>query len=296
MEVLLRNFEVWLNKRYRLNTIRGIINDTQRFIHWCETENIKAIKTTYNELLSYVQHSTDKGNRKQTINQKINSIKHYFNYLIEINQRQENPTLELRIRNQSHKAPYDIIKYEELESLYNHYPAKGITGKRNKSIIGLMVYQGLNSAELQALELKDLKIDQGKIYIPATSRSNDRTLKLDAQQLVQLQNYILQIRPVLIAMNERSTDKLFFSAGTSTKLSNSFTRMLRIIKVINPAIKDQRQIRASVIAHWYKLHNTRQVQHMVGHRYVSSTERYRTDKLESLQEQLEKLHPIQQVE
>jgi len=32
---------------------------------------------------------------------------------------------------------------------------------------------------------------------------------------------------------------------------------------------------------------------MAGHRYVSSTERYRGDKLESLQEQLEKLHPIQ---
>ena len=69
--------------------------------------------------------------------------------------------------------------------------------------------------------------------------------------------------------------------------------MLQQVRSVNPKIKDLKQIRASVIAHWYKIHNTRQVQYMAGHRYVSSTERYRVDKLESLQEQLEKIHPIQ---
>ena len=208
-------------------------------------------------------------------------------------QREENPALELRIKNQMYKVVYDSIKYEDLESLYKSYPAKGIVGKRNKSVIGLMVYQGVNTCELHALELKDLKLEEGKIYIPSTNRSNDRILKLEAHQIVQLQNYLLQIRPVLVMMNEHTSDKLFFTTGGSNRLSNSFTKMMRIIKVINPNIKDLKQIRASVIAHWYKLHNTRQVQYMAGHRYVSSTEKYRTDKLESLQEQLEKIHPIQ---
>lgn len=290
---LLRDFETWLNKRYRLNTIRGMIGETVNFINWCATENIQATKTTYNELLSFVAYCTSNGNKKHTVNQKITSLKQFYNYLIEIKQREENPAAELRIRNQCYKIPYDIIKYENLENLYNSYPAKGITGKRNKSILGLMIYQGVNTCELQALELNDLKLQEGKIYIPSTNRSNDRILKLHAHQIVQLQNYVVQIRPVLIVMNERSTDKLFFSAGSSSKLSNSFTKMLHIIKLINPNIKDQKQIRASVIAYWYKLYNTRQVQYMAGHRYVSSTERYRTDKLENLQEQLERMHPIQ---
>lgn len=291
--LLLKDFEVWLNKRYRMNTVRGIINSTENFIDWCESENIQVEKTTYNELLSFVNHCTAIGNKKRTINQKISTFKQFFNYLIEIKKREENPALELRIKNQMHKVVYDIIKYEDLESLYKSYPAKGITGKRNKSVIGLMVYQGVNTCELQALEIKDLKLEEGKIYVPGTGRSNDRTLKLEAHQIVQLQNYLLQVRPALVMMNDHTTDKLFFTTGGSDRLSNSFTKMSHIIKVINPSIKDLRQIRASVIAYWYKSHNTRQVQYMAGHRYVSSTEKYRTDKLESLQEQLEKIHPIQ---
>lgn len=292
MSTLLNDFQAWLNRRYKLSSVRGILSDTAVFIDWCEEENIDPEKTTYKELLDFIGHCTAKGNAKGTMNQKITSLKQFFNYQIATKKRGENPALELRIKNQTRSVPLDLIKYEELEKLYRDYPAQGVAGKRNKSVIGLMVYQGLNAAELQALEVKDLKLEEGKIYIPGTGRSNDRILKLEAHQIVQLQNYLLQIRPVLMMLNERKTDKLFMSVGTGPRLGNSFVRMLNTIRMINPGIKDQRQIRASVIAHWYKLHNTRQVQYMAGHRYVSSTERYRTDKLESLQEQLEKLHPL----
>lgn len=293
MEILLKGFETWLNKRYRMNSVRGIMNVTELFINWCETENLQAQKTTYNELLDYVKHCTANGNIKRTINQKIGILKHFFNYIIEIKEREDNPALEIRVKNQMHKVVTDAIKREELEYIYKAYPAKGIAGKRNKSVIGLMVYQGLNTSELQALEIKDLKLQEGKIYIPSTNRSNDRIVKLEAHQVVQLQNYLLQVRPVLVMMNDHTSDKLFLTTGGSNRLSNSFTKMTNHIRAINPKIKDLKQIRASVIANWYKQHNTRQVQYMAGHRYVSSTERYRTDKLESLQEQLEKIHPIQ---
>src|SRR3990167_2168028 len=61
-----------------------------------------------------------------------------------------------------------------------------------------------------------------------------------------------------------------------------------------PAIKDANDIRSTVINHWLKQYNIRQVQYMIGHKYVSSTERYSTNKLETLQEQIELLHPREQ--
>lgn len=39
---------------------------------------------------------------------------------------------------------------------------------------------------------------------------------------------------------------------------------------------------ASVITNWLQYYNLREVQYMAGHKYVSSTERYRTDNLEDL--------------
>lgn len=291
--LLIKGFREWLHKRYRHTTVRGIINRVELFITWCEEENLEPQKTTYNELLDYVRHCTNNKLQKATISQKIRIIKHYFNYLIETGIREDNPAEELKIRNLSHKAVDSAINYEDLEQLYNAYPANGITGKRNKSVLGLMVYQGLNAGELQALETKDLKLQEGKIYVPAVGRSNSRVLKLVAPQVIQLQNYLLQVRPVLVMMNDHVSDKLFFTTGGSNRLDNSFTKMNKIIASINPTIKDFQHIRASVIAHWFKQYNTRQVQYMAGHRYVSSTERYRTTTLESLQEQLEKIHPIQ---
>lgn len=53
-----------------------------------------------------------------------------------------------------------------------------LTAKRNKIIVGLMVYQGLNTTELIHLELEDLQLYKGKIYIKSGARSNARTLEL----------------------------------------------------------------------------------------------------------------------
>jgi site-specific recombinase XerD len=290
---LTKDITNWLQRRYKPNTVRGFLNRIELFATWCENEGLDPQKTTYNDLLDYVKYCTANNNQKATVNQKTSNLRHFFNFLIETGERTDNPATELTIRNQIRKAVSNSIKYEDLEELYSNYPANGIIGKRNKSVLGLMIYQGLNTGELQALEVKDLKLQEGKIYVPAVSRSNSRILKLEAQQIVQLQNYLLQVRPVLVMMNDHTSDRLFFSAGGSARLDNSFTKMNRIINKISPVIKDFQHIRSSVIAHWFKQYNTRQVQYMAGHRYVSSTERYRTTTLESLQEQLEKIHPIQ---
>lgn len=289
----LKDYETWLNRRYRINTIRSQLGVIHRFIQWCASENINAGQCTYTELIAYITYLSGKGLAKRTINLIITAIKNWFNYLIESGLREENPAAELRIKNQGHKAAPDVIKYEDLENLYKLYAAGGIIGKRNKSILGLIIYQGLSVRELQALELNDLKLEQGQIYVPGVGRSNDRILKLEAHQIVQLQNYVLHIRPVIIAMSAKETDKLFITTGLSPILSNTLSKLMNQLKQIHPSVKNPQQLRASIIAHWYKLHNARQVQYMAGHRYVSSTERYRTDKLESLQEQLEKMHPTQ---
>ena len=159
-------------------------------------------------------------------------------------------------------------------------------------MLGLMIYQGATTAALTAIEVKDIKLEEGTVYLPATNRSNSRTLKLKAPQMIHLQNYLLTIRPSLLAITEKETDKLFMSSGKGSHLSNSFARLIRIITKLNKRAVDARQIRASVITEWLKGYNIREVQYMTGHRYVSSTGHYRTDRLEGLQEQLESLHPL----
>jgi site-specific recombinase XerD len=289
----MKDFENYLHRRsYRTNTVRGIRNNVTYFINWCLETGVLSDKATYTDLLNYMQWSQAKGNAKHTINAKILAIKHYYNYLMEENEREDNPAMELRIRNQVKRVPSNLLSQAELETMHQNFSSAGLVGKRNKIVLGLMIYQGLHMGEIRALEVMDLKLEEGKIYVPQSARSNSRTLKLEAQQILHLQNYILQIRPLILSVAEKQSNKLFVSTGKGHQLANSMDKMMRSIKKHYPQVKDAKQIRASIITDWLKKYNIREVQYLCGHRYVSSTEHYRTDKMESLQEQLEKLHPI----
>ena len=292
-ESILNDFENYLRAAgQRLNTLRGNSSSARVFLDWTQQEQINYLEVSYTDLLAYIDYNKARGNTKNTINGKLQAVKHFYNYLQQKELVQSNPAEELRIKNIITRQPHDLIDWEDLEQLYQNYPTGSITGKRNKAILGMMIYQGLNSGEVAAIELKDVKLEAAKVYVPSVGRSNSRTLKLESVQILALQKYITGVRPVLLAMTDKKSEKLFTSSGDGKRLDNSLTRLMKAAKRLHPKIKNSKQIRASVITHWLKIHNIRQVQYMTGHRYISSTERYRTDLLETLQEQIDELHPL----
>ncbi|MFD0767116.1 hypothetical protein ACFQZI_19835, partial [Mucilaginibacter lutimaris] len=106
-------------------------------------------------------------------------------------------------------------------------------------------------------------------------------------QILDLQEYILLIRPKLQSRSER----LFTGRHDIENLQNNLLHLSYALKKINPKYKHAVQIRQSVITEWLKEKDLRTVQYMAGHRYVSSTERYRESNLEELKEALLKHHP-----
>jgi integrase/recombinase XerD len=293
MKKQLRSFEkAQRAKGYRLNTINGHVNEVRQFLEWAEGENIPIKEVSYTDLLSYIKHCREQTNRKQTINQKLQALKHYFNWQMEEGKREGNPAYELRLRNKIRTVPHDIIKPEKLEKLYKNYPDRGVVGKRNKVILGLFIYQGLRTGEVSALRVEDVNLEDGKIYVPRVGRSNSRKLDLEAHQMIKLQHYMQKVRPALLLIHEKETDKLFTSSGPGYEVRNVHQKLIDHLRKQYDWLKSYKQIRASVITHWLKEYNIRQVQYMIGHRYVSSTERYKTDRLEDLKEQIEELHPL----
>ena len=195
---------------------------------------------------------------------------------------------------------------EQLEMLYQGYPVNTNRDQRNKIIIGLLMYQGITTEELSKLEPGHVKLKQGKIYIPGSRRSHSRVLDLKPFQVLELHEYVTETRPRILEeittpkparkpdqINQsRIENQLFISVNVSEHIKNSLLHLFKAIRRTYPDIQNAEQIRKSVIVHWLKTHNLRQVQYMDGHKYVSSTERYQTSNLENLQHQLEKLHPL----
>ena len=129
-------------------------------------------------------------------------------------------------------------------------------------------------------------MDKGNIYVPGTRRTNKRILDLKPFQILPLHEYLLTERQIYL--NDIEGNRLFPAA----RLKRGMPRIKDMINRYQPRLKSLYQIRSSVITNWLNHYNLREVQYMAGHRYVSSTERYRTDNLEDLQKELEKYHPL----
>src|SRR5690606_29093962 len=68
--------------------------------------------------------------------------------------------------------------------------------------------------------------------------------------------------------------------------------IIKRLKSINQKAGNINHLRASVIVNWLKQYNIRKVQYLAGHKYISSTESYKQNNLESLQEAVNEFHPL----
>lgn len=290
-----------LQKGYSLQTIKSFETVLKRYQKWLKKENLTEESVIYNDLLHYIQ-SLRKKIKQRSIQTEVNSIKHYYNYLQQIGMVAENPTSNVAIKGVKRRVLHNILNKQELEKLYNdykelpketkNYPLRKLSRKRNEVILSLLIYQGLNTTEISRLTTVDVKLREGKIYISGTRKSNERTLKLEAHQIMDIMEYSMQVRQQLLEITKKETDLLFVSVGKSNDLHNVITKLMQQVKKLSKKVTTLNQIRTSVIANWLKNYNLREAQYMAGHRYVSSTEAYLINNLEDLQEDINKYHPV----
>lgn len=293
MNKLIYDLEKYLiNQEYALASVNSRIRDVKLFLNWLKEENNNYLEVQYSDILDYIKFSKSRGNKQSTISQKLKSIQLFYQFLEETNLIKYNPCEEIKLRSGIKKIPNNLLNWEELEELYQKIVAQNIEGKRNKVILSLILYQGLGSGAIQKLKVEGIDLENAKIYIPKTARGNSRTLDLKANQMFLIQQYITLVRPYILSVLNKESEQLLVGSTSDLNCYNILSSLVRKLRKINPKVTGIRQIRTSVITHWLSLYNIRQVQYMAGHRYVSSTEYYKVDKLESLQKQIENLHPL----
>jgi len=282
---------------YSEKTIKVQNSHVNRFTTWCIKQNIQPENIIYNQVLQFIDYERERGIQNQSIIREINSIRVYFDYLLESGTIRQNIIKRIRIRQGGKKVLPETLSPQQLEKIYHDFTSlpewehrtktAKLLHQRNIVILGLLVYQGMDSGEVGKLETSHINLNEGKIYIPSTRKSNARTLKLQANQILPIKTYLEETRPTLMADQKPST-YLF----TTKKHSDMICKIVEQIKKNHPEIKDSRQIRASIIMNWLKTNNIRQVQYMAGHKNIRSTEAYRNHDLTDLTRQLELFHPM----
>lgn len=283
-----------LQKGYSIKSGKRYLKDIELYKKWLDKENITEEAVSYNDITHYIQ--SKKGKVKQiTIQTVLASLKQYYNYLQELGFVAENPTVNVQIKGIKRKLLHNILTKKELEKIYFDYKnleSESLSKKRNEIIVSLLVYQGLNTNDIQSLTVKDVKLREGKIFVKGSRRSNERTLKLEAHQILDFMEYQLKTRETILQETNKQTDLFFVTQGSSLKLQNVMQKLMQELHKQNKQVESVKQIRASVITGWLKVYNLREVQYFAGHRYVSSTENYLINDLEDLKEDINKYHPI----
>jgi len=275
----MKGFEAYLKaKQYSHKTIKSEIRNLNSYLNWLCQEGAEPEETSYTDLLAYMKYLNQKGITKRTVQVYMNTLKHYYDHLLESKIITTNPALDITIKGVKRSKLHHILVPHELQGVYNNYEDESTNATRNKVILGLLINQGITSEELAKLETKDINLIAGTIRIPGTRKSNEREMELKAHQIIALQAWK--------STAETNSERLF-----TGNMSGILSNLMYHLRKQHPTISVN-QIRASVITKWLKQYNLRKAQYLAGHKYISSTEAYQKNDLEGLQEVVQKYHPL----
>lgn len=237
----------------------------------------KAKRYKYLDLVNWLADTRKRYPNVQTSIRMLSAIKKYYQYLIWTGQRNDDPSQTLTVKQggQHSIQVQDLFTSSELELLLNRENRYADLLDRNKVLISLMIYQGLTSDEVTRLDVDNIDLDKSTVYVKGSSKLNRRTLKLKSKQMLLFDRYIQQTRP---RMKRSTTSKLILNKlGKPISVSgiNSIFDQLALLfpdRNLNP-----RTVRMSVIAGWIneKKLPLETVQELAGHKWPSSTEKYR---------------------
>jgi site-specific recombinase XerD len=296
-------------------TIKDKITYVEEFFEKTKKEDVQVTKPDVLKYLEYLKNSKKVQNCTRMFSLK--AIHDYFTFLCENQLITINPCWFLKIRGSQKKQLYKVYTPEELDELFDNYyqifvrnfdssslqktSAKKaiLCRERNAVILSILINQGTNTSEIEKIKLDDIDLIKAKIKIHGRTRRNDRVIPLKASQMGVLMHYLQYTRPQLLEYYTEESNKLFLSLPAISQrktnggtMINAFLILSQQLKSIDNQFVNVIQLRTSVITNWLKTEGLRKTQYLAGHRYISSTEKYLSNNLDSLINDINKLHPL----
>lgn len=286
------NINNYLEKHYTTKTTKAYEREIAIYLSCHEN----AQDYNHAQIVHYIGALRNKYSNPKTINRILASIKAYYSFLSNSEYRNDNPAKSIKLRDKQNRdiQLQDLFTSAELEILLTskteRYPN---LETRNKVIISLLIYQALKPQEIEALQCDEINLEEATVYIKASSKNNSRTLALKANQILLFKKYLEEMRPKLL--KENSSDKLLIGQRKEPMPAEDIT------KHIKRAYKDQykprtvnaQTIRQSVITNLLKQgHDLRVIQTFAGHKYPSTTEKYKQNNVEALKSAIQIYHPF----
>lgn len=279
--------ERYLKERFAPSTVKRYLRELHLFFS-TSTGNPKI--ATYQAIMAHIGRLRK---AQKDVVPALHAIKAYYAYLVATGQRKDNPAKAIRLRDKKSRdiQLQELFGQKELERLLERKERYPILTNRNRFIISLLIYQALTNGDITDLELQNIDLQERTVYIKGGRKTNSRTLKLREQQLVWLKNYLENDRPRLLKGKSR---KLLLTKLGTAENGEGIGYLLETCRHLFPNRRlNAKTIRQSVIANLLQEgKDLRLVQAFAGHKYPSTTERYRQGHVEALRSAIKKHHPL----
>lgn len=157
------------SSNYSKNTIVSYEIHLRNFYSYCRQQNIDYTNISVKQMLQY-KIVISKQYKFTSVNAKISVIKSFYNFLIDIEETTINPIRDSMYIRKDRKKPSPLTR--EHEKLFYQY----IETKEKHIELGfkIMFDTGLRISELVALEKKDVKVINNRVYLHIKNSKNEK--------------------------------------------------------------------------------------------------------------------------
>lgn len=255
------------------NTLKAYMRDINLFKEYLEENKIKEFKdTNKTNIITYLMNLQNKGRATSTISRNLVSIRSFFQYMLNNNFINEDPTLNLKLPKIERKIP-DILTVKEMNNLLSQPKADDFKGARDKAMLELLYGTGLRVSEIVSLNIESIDLDNGVVSI-AYSNGLERIMPIGKMAVESLLYYIETYRKE----NEKYYKEPLFVNYSGNRLTRQ--GFWKILKQYTEKSNINKSITPHTIRHSFAVHliengaDLRTVQEMLGHSDLSTTQIY----------------------
>ncbi|MBQ5635553.1 MAG: tyrosine recombinase XerD [Alistipes sp.] len=276
-----------LEKHLADNSVEAYTHDIVDFEHFILRQfDVPPTKVESFMIERYLAYLFDNERKKSSQARILSGIKSFYNYLLLNDKIESSPTEFVEAPKVGRHLP-DVLTVEEIDTIINSIDPSTPKGRRDRAMLELLYSCGLRVTELITLRVCDLFFGEG--YIRVVGKGNkQRLVPINATARERIMIYLDDRRE-----RYRGNEDTLFLNNRGGKL----TRIM-IFTIIREAVKRtgiQKQVSPHTFRHSFATHllaggaSIRQIQEMLGHESISTTEIYTHLDAERLRSTVEKL-------
>jgi integrase/recombinase XerD len=223
---------------------------------------------------------------------RLAAVRKFFSWLLSEQQIAYNPASTLQLPKQPHRLPRNVLTKSEARRLIETTPTTKPHDVRDRTILEVLYATGIRRAELLGLTIYDADLQTATLRVDGKG-NRTRIVPLTQSAIAALKLYLEEARAVFA--HEAGQVRLFVSTRSGGPLDDD--DIVRIVRkaAIRAGIK--KHVTPHTLRHTCATHllkgraDIRQIQKLLGHRRLSSTEVYTRVELSDLAEVIARCHP-----